>query len=195
MRMLKTILWSVLALIVLVLTIAAFVSGNVQYERSVIIHAPVKVVWNEVSTLSAINNWNPWINEDPNMKTTIRGIDGKPDAAFCWSSENKSIGSGCEIITFVSVMERIELHIQFSSLLLKEAKSYIKVQSLADGKSTKVSLGFTGEIPYPIKFINLFARIGTSIDKNFTKGLNDLTMICEQKQQSINNGNDNLERF
>lgn len=45
MKILKTILFIFLGLIALVLLVAAFIDGKTQYEKSVVINAPVEKVW------------------------------------------------------------------------------------------------------------------------------------------------------
>ena len=61
----------ILALIVVVLIAALFVSNNIDYEKSITIDSPVEFVWGKVSSLSAMDKWSPWKDKDPKMKQTI----------------------------------------------------------------------------------------------------------------------------
>ncbi|MFT4093143.1 MAG: SRPBCC family protein [Niabella sp.] len=181
MRVLKLTLLSLLALIVIALVAAIFVDGDIKYEKSVIINRPMEKVWLHVNSLSAINSWNPWINDDPDMKTTLQGVDGKAGALFCWSSNKNSIGRGCEEIAFINAPERIEWNLKFTEPLKSEAQSYIQLHPGADTSKTRVNWGFTGELPYPFRIIKWFTPVNKKIDKDFSKGLNSLKRLCEEK--------------
>jgi hypothetical protein len=67
-------------LLPLFLIIPLFISKDLNYEKSTRINAPIDKVWENVSSLTAMDAWSPWNAKDPNMKRTLTGTDGTPGA-------------------------------------------------------------------------------------------------------------------
>ncbi len=66
-------IYVILAFIALLLIIALFVSKNIDYEKSIKIDSNIDKVWENVSSLSAMDKWSPWKDKDPEMIQTITG--------------------------------------------------------------------------------------------------------------------------
>lgn len=68
MKTSKTIGIVLLILIAIPLIIALFVPKDFAYEKSIAINAPIDSVWETVNSLTALDKWSPWNDQDPNMK-------------------------------------------------------------------------------------------------------------------------------
>ena len=73
-------------LILLILLIAAFVGTKWEFEKSVLISASLEKVWQNTNSLHAINQWNPWLDRDPNLHQEYTGTDGTVGATYAWDS-------------------------------------------------------------------------------------------------------------
>lgn len=178
MRILKKILLVIAVLILLVLVVAAFVDGKIRFEKSVAINAPIDKVWTHVNSLAAMNTWSPWTDKDPEMKKTSEGTDGTPGARFCWESQKKEVGKGCQTIKSVSAPSLIETDLKFYTPYESDAQAFVKLE--AAGSGTKATWGFNSEMPYPFRIMKLFMNMEKMIDPDFTLGLQRLKKAAEQ---------------
>jgi effector-binding domain-containing protein len=92
-----------LTIVVILVIVSAFLPGKIHVERSVMIDAPVKSVFDQVNTLSNWKNWSHWDQIDTNMKSDYEGPVSGAGAVHKWSSENDSVGSG--VLTIVESTE------------------------------------------------------------------------------------------
>ncbi|WP_018629655.1 SRPBCC family protein [Niabella aurantiaca] len=178
MRILKKILLAIVALILLVLLVAAFVDGKIKFEKSVAVNAPVDKVWPHVSSLAAMNTWSPFVSKDPAMKKTNEGTDGTPGARFCWESQRKDVGRGCQTIRSLNAPSLIETDLKFYTPYESDAQAYVKLE--AAGTGTKATWGFSSEMPYPFRIVKLFMNMEKMMDPDFTTGLERLKKLAEQ---------------
>ena len=178
MKILKTILLFIAAVIVLALIVAAFIDGHVQYEKSVQINAPVEKVWGNVNSLAAMDKWSPWNSKDPDMKRTNEGTDGTPGAKFCWESEKEDVGKGCQTIKSLQAPNRIDTELKFFTPYESDAQAYVVLAP--SGAGTKATWGLASEMPYPFRIMKLFTSMEKMLDPDFTLGTNKLKEISER---------------
>ena len=95
MKILKPILYILLAIIVLVLIVSAFVDGKNHFEKSVSINATPDKVWSHTNSLKLMDTWSPWNKLDPNMKKEWTGATGQTGEKNCWEG-NEQAGKGCQ---------------------------------------------------------------------------------------------------
>lgn len=178
MRIIKKILLVLAFIIALALIVAIFIDGHVKYEKSVNISAPIEKVWTNVNSLAAMGKWSPWLDKDPALKKTNEGEDGKPGAKFCWDSDKKDVGKGCQTIKSVNAPTLIETELKFLTPYESEAQAYVKLDSIGTG--TKATWGFTSEMPYPFRIMKLFTNMDKMLDPDYTLGLERLKKLSEQ---------------
>lgn len=178
MRILKKILLVLAVIAALVLLVAAFVDGQVKYEKSIDINASIDRVWSNVNSLSAMEKWSPWGSKDSAMKRTYSGSDGDIGSKFCWESAKKEVGKGCQTLVSRQRPNRVDTELKFLTPYESEAKAYILLASSAAG--TKATWGFTSEVPYPFRIMNLFTNLDEMLDPDYTTGLKNLKKISEQ---------------
>ena len=87
-------LYIILGVIALFLLVAALAGTRWHYEKSILVQASPEKVWGNISSLRAINRWNPWMERDPNVKVTYTDKDGQPGAGYSWDSPVKNVGRG-----------------------------------------------------------------------------------------------------
>jgi hypothetical protein len=179
MKILKGVIIVLSSLIILWLIIAAFVSGKCQYEKSISINAPAEKVWQYTNSLKAMDTWNPKNDKDPGMKRDWSGTTGQPGEKMCWTSSKNTAVKGCQEITDLdSANKRIDTSIKFEPPYESSATSYVTV--ISQGSGSKVTWGFTSEIPYPFTIMKIFMDMESSVGKDYQKGLSTLKEIAEK---------------
>ncbi|GAB0156849.1 SRPBCC family protein [Chryseobacterium sp. Alg-005] len=179
MRILKGIIIVLATILILWLVIAAFISGDCQYEKSISINAPVEKVWQNTNTLKAMDQWSPWNDLDPGMKKDWTGSTGQPGEKVCWESQKEEAGKGCQEVTKVDAAgKRIDTTIQFLTPYKSEANAYVTV--VPEGNGSKATWGFTSQIPYPFTIMKLFMNMEEAIGEDYQKGLSRLKAMAEK---------------
>lgn len=179
MRILRWIIIVLATLLILWLVIAALISGECKYEKSISINAPAEKVWQNTNTLRAMDQWSPWNDLDPGMKKDWTGTTGQPGEKVCWESQKEEAGKGCQEIAKVdAASKRIDTNIQFLTPYESEARAYVTV--VPEGNGSKATWGFTSEIPYPFTVMKLFMNFEDAIGKDYQKGLSRLKEMSEK---------------
>ncbi|SHL36137.1 SRPBCC family protein [Chryseobacterium polytrichastri] len=177
MKILKGIAIVMASILIFWLIIAAFISGDCNYEKSISINAPVEKVWQNTNTLRGMDEWSPWNDLDPGMKKDWIGITGQAGEKVCW--ESKEAGSGCqEVIKIDAAKKRIDTDIKFLTPYESEAHAYVTV--VPEGNGSKATWGFTSKIPYPFTVMKMFMKMEDAIGKDYQKGLLKLKEISEK---------------
>lgn len=180
MKTIKRIFIGLALILVLLLIIAAFISGDCKYEKSITINAPAEKVWQSTNTLKAMDLWSPWNDLDPNMKKEWSGVTGNPGEKVCWESKNKDAGKGCQEVKKVDAAhKRIDTEIKFLTPYESEANAYVTVTP--EGNGSKATWGFSSKIPYPFTIMKLFMNMEDAVGKDYQKGLSKLKNISEQQ--------------
>lgn len=178
MKAVKYILLTLASIVALLLIIALFVPKEIVYEKSITINAPIEVVWENVSSLKAMNDWNPWSAKDPNMKQSLTGVDGTIGARHSWESDVKDVGKGYQEITKINPPDYIETALKFYDPYESEAIGYIKLDQKAANEIV-VTWGFTSTMPYPFNLMSLTMNMEEMMGDDWNKGLERLKFLCE----------------
>jgi len=83
-----------LVIVIIFAVVSFFLPGTIKVERSTVINAPIKTVFDQVNTIKNWKYWSFWDNIDPNMKSDYEGPESGAGAVHKWESENDSVGKG-----------------------------------------------------------------------------------------------------
>ena len=176
MRILKKILWVIVALIAL-LTITMFVLGKqYHFETSMVINAPIEKVYEQASSSKKFNEWNPWMDLDPNLKLTYSGTQGHPGDEYCWEG-TEDVGQGCHVITALVPNQKIATKMMFKKPFESDATSDIVLTK--EGNGTKVTWSMDCELDYPMNLMKLI--MDSQMEDSYGKGLKKLKEIVEKQ--------------
>lgn len=178
-KIIKTISLLLIAIFLLPLLLALFISRDFNYEKSVVINAPVEVVWQNVSTFEKMNQWDPLNSYDPNLKKSLIGEDGKIGTEQFWKSTNEEIGKGSQTFKKIAKPNMVVTKVKYVEPYENQAEVYIKLNPTEKNK-TNVVWGFKSEIPYPLNLTKLFSDVYELAEKDYTNGLNKLKKLCER---------------
>jgi len=171
------VLYILLGVIALFLLVAALAGTRWHYEQSILIQAPPEKVWPNISSLRAINQWNPWMERDPNVKVTYTDKDGTPGAGFSWDSPVKNVGAGSQTILKVTDHAEVATRVDFFRPFKGTGLANFRIGS--ENAATRVTWSMKSSMPYPMNIVKVFGGIKRNMGRDFSKGLNKLKGICE----------------
>ncbi|MDF2457285.1 MAG: polyketide cyclase [Cytophagaceae bacterium] len=146
-----TIVFAVLAILLLFLLAGLFIKKEYNIERSVVIFQPKEKVFAYVKILKNQDHYNKWWMSDPQAKKTFTGIDGTVGFIMTWDSAHKQYGKGEQEIIKIADEQRIDSVIRFERPFEGIADIFMATAAVAEG--TKVSWGFSGKNKYPMNVI------------------------------------------
>ncbi|MFY1047401.1 SRPBCC family protein [Chryseobacterium sp. GP-SGM7] len=162
------IIGGLLLLLVVYSVIAMLAFGeNYHYEKSVVINAPREKVWQQISTMKAFNEWNPWMKLDKNMKLVYSGNSGEVGDKYCWDSKNDDAGAGCQEIKEIVPNEKQKTEMIFKRPFEGQAVSDMILTS--EGNSTKVTWSMDTKQETWMKMMRpvMDYQMGKSYDEGF----------------------------
>jgi effector-binding domain-containing protein len=185
MKVLKWILYIVIALVVIIAILTFIAPTDMHTERSMVMKAPKEVIWKNVVMFANQQKWSPWMEKDPNIKTSIEGTDGTVGAVSKWDG-NDDVGKGEQTFTKIEAMKSVESDLHFIKPWESHADAYITLTDTAGG--VKVTWGFRGKMSRPWNVMGLFMNMDKAIGGDFEKGLAKLSALCEKEATSGTTG-------
>jgi hypothetical protein len=179
MRILKTILLSLLGIVVVLLIVAALLTKEYKISREITIAKPKSEVFKYVKLLKNQNNYSVWATSDPDMIKEFRGTDGTIGFVSAWDSKVKDVGKGEQEIIGITDGQRIDYEIRFLRPMQSTDHAYMTTEVVSES-TTKVKWGFNGKMDYPMNLMLLFLDMDGMLGKDLDQGLSKLKTILEQ---------------
>ncbi|MCU7617984.1 SRPBCC family protein [Chryseobacterium sp. PBS4-4] len=170
------ILGSILLLIIVYSLIAIlFFDTHYHKEKTIVINAPQNKVWQQVNSMKAINDWNPWKKMDKNLAEDYKGKSGEVGDYYHWSG-NDEVGEGEQKITALIPMEKVSTQMHFIRPFEDDATSDIIVKP--EGNTTKVTWGIDFELETKMKPMK--PMMDYQMQKSLDEGLDNLRTLLEK---------------
>lgn len=172
MKILKFILFGLLAVIVVLVVVSFFLPSKLHVERKNVVHAPAPVVYGLVSDLHSWSEWDPWSGQDPDMKVAFEGPQAGQGSVRKW--ESKKMGNGSMTITNAVPNQKVEYVVDFGG---KQKSPATMVLNPTDGGTEvawSMDLDFGANPLY--RLMGLFAD--KMIGPDFEKGLQNLDNVA-----------------
>ena len=172
MRVLKLAVLILLALVVVVVGIGAFLPKDFRVERSIEMNATPEAVFDQVNTLKSWSAWSPWVARDATIENTYSGPESGVGAKVEWTSE--SSGDGTQTITLSERPTRIETALDFGDMGQPNADWTFD----PSGDGVKVTWGLSGTASGPLG--GYFAKMmDDMVGKDYEDGLARLKQVVE----------------
>ncbi|MFC4817547.1 SRPBCC family protein [Flavobacterium sp. GCM10023249] len=181
MKILKKIVFALLALIGIFLIAGLFMNKNYAMEREITIDVPKDSVFNYIKYLKNQDHFSVWNQKDPNSKRTFKGTDGEVGFVYTWDSTMDDVGAGDQEIKKITIGERIDMELRFKRPFESTDYAYF-ITEASSPSQTKVKWGFTGTMPYPMNVIKPFMNLDEMMGKDLQAGLEQLKVLLEQKK-------------
>lgn len=179
MKILKSILLAVAALVAITLVVALFIDQDYHVEREIVINQPKEEVFNYVKYLKNQDNYSKWATMDSEMKKTYTGTDGTVGFVSRWESTNEEVGVGEQEIKGITEGEKLDFELRFYEPFEATDKAFMTTESLSDN-STKVKWGFNGKMAYPMNLMLLFINMEEMLGNDLQQGLDNLKTVLEK---------------
>jgi effector-binding domain-containing protein len=189
MKILKFLLYTVLAIALFIVAAGLFAKKDYHIERSWEIIAPKAVIYDQLANFKNFHKWSPWSDLDPAMSHTINNLDGKVGASYAWKGDKK-VGTG-SITTTAMTENRIDMNIKFTEPWDKSMPAFYKIEEM--GKNFKVSWASDMHVPFPYNAFAMFTDVDKAIGNDYEKGLVRLKKTCEDLAQKPYSGYTILE--
>lgn len=174
MKALKILGVVVLAIIVILLVVAAFLPSEVRIEKTTVMKAPAQEVFDQINCMKNWSAWSPWELADPDMKSTYEGPECGEGSKHLWNGPKS--GKGAQTITLSKPCSRIDTELDFYEG--GKAQAYWTFKE--ENGSTTVSWGFvSSDLKYPLD--RLFGQMMKQmLQKSYIDGLNNLKALVEK---------------
>ncbi|NND94776.1 MAG: hypothetical protein HKN45_07895 [Flavobacteriales bacterium] len=179
MKALKIILFIIAVLILLFIILGFIGPKTYDVSRSIELDAPIEMVYEQVSDLSNMVDWDPWKEQMPDMKTTINGPGDEVGSYRRWES-SESVGE--EWLVELIPNKSVETELRFIEPFEMTSKGYHDLETTEDGK-TSLSIGFKGENSFMGRAMSMLPgmNMDAQIGPMFEKGLQNISGILETK--------------
>jgi hypothetical protein len=174
----------VVAIVALIAIIGAFLSPKSHLERSIVVNAQPAVIFEQINSFKNFNRWSPWMEKDPNTKTTFEGPDAGVGAKMNWESEE--VGNGSQWIIESVEGKHLRTGMQFSDMD-GTYTSDINLEPVEGG--TKVTWTYDGDVSGTGVATSLMGKVmGKFMDgmlgPDYEKGLAKLKTVAESQTQA-----------
>ena len=174
--MVKTIVISVIVLIVAVLIYAATRPDTFRIQRSASINAPPDKIFTILNDFHRSESWSPYEKKDPMMKRTFSGAASGKGAVYEFDG-NKEVGKGRLTITDTVPPSKVTIALDIVEPFA--AHNIVEYTLESKGDATQVTWSMTGQSPYVAKVICLFMNMDRMVGKDFEVGLANLKVVAE----------------
>ena len=115
MVIIKRILLSCVALLVLLVVVGFLLPRDVRVERSVEIDASPQAVFMMVNDFQQFNRWQPWAQIDPTTRYVYEGPATGAGSRMTWYSDHPQVGDGMQEITLSEPYSRVRMALDFGT--------------------------------------------------------------------------------
>ncbi len=184
MKLLRQLLFFILALIVATAALSFFMPTSQKITKSISINAPAERIYSELKQLSNFNRVSVWSQQDSTIKYVLTGEDGIVGATISWKGAPDISGEGKIEITSLQPHHTVAHTIHFSQPQKGSAKSTFSIIE-KDKNSTTVTWYFQLATPRPWNIFNLFFSLDKQMGKDFDAGLAALKLYIEASQLPV----------
>ena len=134
MKTLQRILLIIICISGVFVSVSYLLPRKIRVERSIMISASSKSVFDQLNTLKSWDKWSPWLTADKNAQIVFSGPESGIGAKMEWISKNKNVGNGSAFIIGCLPNDSISLILDFG----KKGKSIGCFRYIKEKKGTKV---------------------------------------------------------
>ncbi len=176
--MMKLVQWTLAAvgaLVLLLLLGGLFMPSAFSVQRSAVINAPPKKIYDLVVEPKKWMQWSVWAKRDPGMKVTYSGPPFGMGARWSWVS--KSEGTGSMEFTRVEPDRAVEYALSFPDYGMRSSGA---LRLEPSGDATKITWTNSGDVGgNPLKHY-LAAMMDRMVGPDFEAGLANLKTLAEK---------------
>jgi hypothetical protein len=171
-----TFIFIVAAIIGALLYYASTKPDSCEFSRSIHISAPPERIFPLVDNPRSMNEWNPFVKADPNVKLSYSGPESGVGAANDFSGDNK-VGAGrAEIIESISP-SKVVVALRMDRPM--KCSNRVELTIVRAGDGSDVTWAMSGRQPLIGKLMSMFIDTEKMVGGAFEAGLADLKAKVE----------------
>lgn len=174
--MLASILFVVVLLVAILLVVVAMRPAPFRIERSLLIAAAPRTLFDQVDDLRQWRQWSPWARRDPAMQVEYAGGTRGPGAEYHWSG-NREVGKGNLTISDSRPGELVRMQLEFLEPF--RASNVAEFRFQAESGGTRVLWSMSGRNGFVGKLMGLLFDMDAMLGKDFDQGLATLKARAE----------------
>ena len=174
--MLIPILISTGSIVALFVIIVLMQASNFKVSRSTKVTASAEKAFGQVNDLHLMNQWNPWVKLDPNIKQTYSGAESGVGAVYDWDGNN-NVGAGRQTIVETRPGELVRMKLEFFRPFA--GVNEVQFTFVAEGDQTAVTWSLTGQHNFFMKAMGLFYSMDKMCGGPMAEGLASMKTIVE----------------
>lgn len=184
MKIIKIVFFVLVAIVAAIFTTSFFTPKSLDMQRSVTVNTSQDVIYQYLSDFKNMNQWSPWYNIDPNTQYEYFGAVGEVGHGYNWKSDNKDVGTGKMIYTSFDQPKQLNYQLDFVEPFESNANGAFVLED--QGGNTKVSWTFHTEFGRIESVIMLFVDLKGMLEKDFDKGLKQLSEVNFNSEPVLN---------
>ena len=178
MKQLKYVLIGLVSLMILLVLIGFLLPSKHQVKETIVIDAPVSMVFEEVNDFRQWSNWSPWQDKDPHAIISYDGPASGVGSKMAWHSDNPKVGKGSQ-----------EIIASKPNQYLKTVLKMVGWDTVSHGvwnfeeldlNKTKVTWEFQGQVGSNIFHKYMMMLFKPALRKDYRTGLQRLKSHVEQ---------------
>jgi len=115
MKVLKRLVFGVVAIVVIILVVGLLLPRTRHVERSIVIDAPPCVVFAQVNGFKNFTDWSPFVAVMPDATYAFEGPDFGVGATITWESPGPDAENGRQTIVASTPYERVDMELDLGS--------------------------------------------------------------------------------
>ena len=175
MRLLKKLVWTIVAAVVVFVAVGLVLPRTAHVERSIVVDAPQAMVFTVLNGFRQFNRWSPWADIDPNATTTYAGPEAGVGARMSWAG-NAEVGTGSQEILESVPYEVVRLKLTFGDFPGDYVVHYALVP---EGGGTRVTWTFDADYGSSIMGRYFGLASDSMLGPDYEKGLARLKAFVE----------------
>ena len=173
--MIKKILLTLAAVVVVFLAVAAMQPSNFKVERSATLSASPAALFEQVNDHHKFQKWNPWMKLDPNVRNTFSGAPSGVGAVCSWKGDS-NVGAGTSTIIASNPGELVRFKMDWKEPM--QGTSTLDFTFKPVSGKTLVTWSMYGSNGFMGKVMSLFMDCDKMCGPEFEKGLANLGAVA-----------------
>jgi effector-binding domain-containing protein len=163
-----------LALVLIFIILGIVLPKNVHVTVTDKVNAPANYVFNYLNDIRNNTEWNPWIEEDPEMKLSFEEPHIGEGASYSWTSEKSGNGT----MNYLSVMENRSIE---TEVLFEGFSPSTSIYTIDDTgpETSELSWSFESKLGFPFNVFGFVFKM--MIRKSYKKGLKNISNFVEKR--------------
>ena len=159
-----------------VLFYASTKPNECNFSRSIHILAPPEKIFPLIDDPRAMNEWNPFVKADPNIKLSYSGPPNGVGAANDFDGDNK-VGAGRAEIIESAPSSKVVVALRMDRPM--KCQNRVEFTIVPSGNGSDVTWAMSGKQPFMGKLFSVFVNTEKMVSGAFETGLADLKARAE----------------